>query len=100
VDTGSGMIRVESPSMFRSKPGADAVFETGSGDVVLTIDADASMTLSFQSPSGKVKSPRALEGRIERVGGEGSRRYRIGGGDNQVRVETGAGDVVLVLAEH
>jgi DUF4097 and DUF4098 domain-containing protein YvlB len=99
VDTGSGMIRVESPKIFRSRPGAEARLETGAGDLVLTIDSEASMTLDFQSGSGKVKSPRALEGRIERIGGEGSRRYRIGDGASQVRVETGAGDVVLVLAD-
>ena len=94
------MIRVESPAIFRSSPGAEALLETGSGDVVLTIDSQVSMTLDFQSGSGKVKSPRTLEGRIEKIGHEGSRRYRIGSGDSQVRVETGAGDVVLVMAEH
>jgi DUF4097 and DUF4098 domain-containing protein YvlB len=100
VDTGSGMIRVESPAIFRSSPGAEALLETGSGDVVLTIDSQVSMTLDFESGSGKVKSPRTLEGRIEKIGREGSRRYKIGSGDSQVRVETGAGDVVLVMAEH
>jgi DUF4097 and DUF4098 domain-containing protein YvlB len=100
VGTGSGTIRVDSPAIFRSKPGADAVFETGSGDIVLLIDTDVSMLLDFESGSGKVKSPRSLEGRIERVGPEGSRRYRIGEGASRVRAETGAGDVVLQLADH
>jgi DUF4097 and DUF4098 domain-containing protein YvlB len=99
VDTGSGKIRVECPEIFRESPGAEARLETGSGDVVLLIDSKVSMTLDFQSGSGKVKSPRALEGRIERLGHEGSRRYRIGEGASQVRVETGAGDVVLIMAE-
>jgi DUF4097 and DUF4098 domain-containing protein YvlB len=99
VGTGSGTIRVESPAIFRSKPGADATFETGSGDIVLLIDPDVSMLLDFESGSGKVKSPRSLEGRIERVGPEGSRRYRIGEGASRVRAETGAGDVVLELAD-
>ncbi len=99
VDTGSGTISIDSPALFRDPGAAVARFDTGSGDVVLQVDDKVSMLLYFSSGSGRVRSPRALEGRIERVGREGEeRRYRIGGDASHVTVGTGSGDVVLRLA--
>jgi DUF4097 and DUF4098 domain-containing protein YvlB len=99
VDTGAGSIEVASPALFRDPASTKARFDTGSGDVILLIDEKVSMLLQFSSGSGRVRSPRVLADRIERLGDRGDRRYRIGGGGaSQVTVDTGAGDVVLKLA--
>jgi DUF4097 and DUF4098 domain-containing protein YvlB len=97
VGTGSGSIQVDSPALFRGPAAARAHFATGAGDVVLTIDDEASMLLEF-SGLGEVESPDALASRLERVGDRNDRRYQIGAGASRVEVETGAGDVVLRLA--
>jgi DUF4097 and DUF4098 domain-containing protein YvlB len=98
VDTGSGRITVESPALFREPLAVDASFDCGSGDVVLVVDEEVSMLLDFSSGSGRVRSPRALADQIERIGRRSDRRYRIGGSDSRVSVDTGSGDVVLKLA--
>jgi hypothetical protein len=98
VDTGAGSIMVESPALFRDPGAATARFETGAGDVILLVDDQVSMLLDFSSGSGRVRSPRALAGRIERIGPRGERRYRVGGESSRVTVDTGAGDVILRLA--
>ena len=97
IGTGAGSIQVESPALFRDPAAVRARFDTGSGDVILLVDERVSMMLQFKSGSGRVRSPRALEDRIERVGDREERRYRIGGAASQVLVDTGAGDVVLKL---
>lgn len=97
VGTGSGSIQVDSPALFRGPSAAHARFATGAGDVVLTIDDEASMLLEFSGP-GEVESPDALASRLERVGDRNDRRYQIGAGASRVEVETAAGDVVLRLA--
>jgi DUF4097 and DUF4098 domain-containing protein YvlB len=97
VSTGAGSIQVESPALFRNPAAAKARFDTGSGDVILLVDEQVSMVLKFDSGSGRVRSPRALEEKIERLGTPEERRYQIGGSASQVTVDTGAGDVVIRL---
>jgi len=99
VGTGAGSIQVESPALFRDPAAVKARFDTGSGDVILFVDEQVSMMLQFKSGSGRVRSPRALAGRIERLGDPEDRRYRIGGAASQVLVDTGAGDVVIKLVD-
>jgi len=98
VGTGAGSIQVDSPALFRGPAAARARFETGAGDVVLTIDDEASMLLDFDSGAGEVTTPLSFAGRLEREGGRDARRYRIGAGASHVEVDTGSGDVVLRLA--
>ncbi len=98
VGTGSGSIQVDSPALFKGPAPARASLATGSGDIILTIDDEASMLLDFDSGNGEVKSSQALSGRLERVGGRDARRYQIGAGASHVEVDTGSGDVVLRLA--
>jgi hypothetical protein len=97
VDTGSGTVFVESPALFRPPSMTDASFDTGSGDVILVVDTEVSMFLDF-SGNGRVKCPKSLSDRIERIGRRDDQRYRLGEGGSRVSVDTGSGDVILRLA--
>lgn len=97
VDTGSGTVLVESPDLFRSPAMTEASFDTGSGDVILVVDKEVSMYLDF-SGSGRLRCPRSLSDRLERIGRRDDQRYRFGEGESRVSVDTGSGDVILRLA--
>ncbi len=98
VGTGSGSIKVESPALFKSPTLARARLETGSGDIYVTIDDQASMRLDFESGSGTLKASNALNGKVERTGAHGHYRCRIGAGESEVEAGTGSGDLMLRLA--
>jgi DUF4097 and DUF4098 domain-containing protein YvlB len=98
VETGSGSIRIESPALFNSPHRVRVRLHTGCGDIFLAVDAQASMLSDFSSVSGKVKIPCALERSMQLSGDRGNYRCKMGAGENQVRVDTGSGDLVFRLA--
>jgi DUF4097 and DUF4098 domain-containing protein YvlB len=70
---------------------ADVDAQTGSGDVMLNLPADAAFTLSARTGSGSIETSQPLQ-----VQGERRRRHLQGtvrGGGHRVDVTTGSGSI-------
>jgi DUF4097 and DUF4098 domain-containing protein YvlB len=105
AQTGSGDIQVNSVGgPIRAQTGsgdievaqvrrADVNVRTGSGDVRLTLPADAAFTLSARTGSGSIDTthPVQAEGRRRRNHLDGTVR----GGGNRVDITTGSGSIVI-----
>jgi hypothetical protein len=87
AQTGSGDVEVAQMQK------ADVDVRTGSGDVRLTLPADAAFTLSARTGSGSIDTTHPLQS-------EGKRRRNrldgtVRGGGNRVDVTTGSGSIVI-----
>jgi DUF4097 and DUF4098 domain-containing protein YvlB len=87
AQTGSGDVEVAQMQK------ADVDVRTGSGDVRLTLPADAAFTLSARTGSGSIDTTHPLqsEGKRQRNRLDGTVR----GGGNRVDVTTGSGSIVI-----
>lgn len=85
VQTGSGSVDV------RQVVKADVRAQTGSGNVVLALPADAAFTLEARTGSGSIESvhPLTIQGSMRRNHLSGTVR----GGGNSVRITTGSGSI-------
>jgi DUF4097 and DUF4098 domain-containing protein YvlB len=87
AQTGSGDVEVAQIQK------ADVDVRTGSGDVRLTLPADAAFTLSARTGSGSIDSTHPVQGESRR------RRNRLDGtvrgGANRVEITTGSGSIVI-----
>ncbi len=88
IDTGSGGVELELVEMGRGR----YVIDTGSGGVKLTLPANASANVHADTGSGGIDLDLATPIQMTRQSRD-EVRFTIGGGESEIRIDTGSGGV-------